>query len=198
VSRLLQVLVLALLVTSLVGCEDEVAPPMPGGADMPPDPSAEPTAAPSAKPALEVAREFTEGDFVESDDNRDPFRSFQGMFIRRATGGKVVQRKVKAGTFTLEELKLTAIIGRSVRSLMLTDPSGFGWVLYTGDYVGKPEFVNIGGTEGQDVPLNWRVDRIRKEDVVFIREDASHPEIPPTTRILPMYPAGDDRDDSQG
>ncbi len=199
-SRLFRILFVALLASHALACEEEFMPPEPGGnAASPAAASAAPSAKASAKAVTEVVREFTEADFVESDDNRDPFRSFEEMFVRRASGTKTVQRKVKAGSFSLEELKLTAIIGRSVRRVMFTDPSGFGWVLYTGDYVAKPEFVSVGGNDGQEVPLNWRVDRIRKDDVVFIREDASHPEIPPTTRVVPLYPAGEDDDEaSQG
>src|SRR5690606_18195381 len=104
------------------------------------------------------------------------------------------QRKVKAPQFALDELKLTGIIGRGVRAIMLTDPNGFGWMIYPGEYVGKAELVNVGGADGIEVPINWRVDRIRpdKNDVVFIREDATHPDIPPTTRVLPLYPTGDE------
>ncbi|MFP6684389.1 MAG: pilus assembly protein PilP [Polyangiaceae bacterium] len=198
-SRPPYLLVAALLAFFAVGCEDEFKPPAASNAAATSAATAAPSASASAKAVAEIAREFDEADFVESDDNRDPFRSFEEMFLRRATGTKTVQRKVKAGSFTLEELRLTAIVGRSVRRLMLTDPSGFGWVLYTGDYVGKPEFVGVGGNDGQEIPLNWRVDRIRKSDVVFIREDASHPEIPPTTRVVPLYPAGEgDNETSQG
>ncbi len=198
-SRPPYLLVAALLAFFVVGCEDEFTPPAASNAAGASAATAAPSASASAKAIAEIVREFDEADFVESDDNRDPFRSFEGMFLRRVTGTKTVQRKVKAGSFTLEELRLTAIVGRSVRRLMLTDPSGFGWVLYTGDYVGKPEFVGVGGNGGQEIPLNWRVDRIRKNDVVFIREDASHPEIPPTTRVVPLYPAGEgDNETSQG
>ena len=84
------------------------------------------------------------------------------------------------------------IITRGRASVMLTDPNGYGWVLYTGDFVGKPELISIGGTDGTEVAINWRVDRIRPDDVVFIREDAAHPDIPPTTRVMPLYPAGED------
>jgi len=64
-------------------------------------------------------------------------------------------------------------------------------VLYTGDYVGKAELISAGGTAGAEVAINWRVDRIRPTDVVFIREDNAHPDIPPTTRVMPLYPVGE-------
>jgi len=61
-----------------------------------------------------------------------------------------------------------------------------GWVAKVGDFVGKSELVHAGGPTGTDVAVNWRVDRIRDGDVVFIREDPSHPEIPPTTRVVAL------------
>ena len=60
-----------------------------------------------------------------------------------------------------------------------------------GDFVGKAELVHAGGPSGTDVAVNWRVDRIREGDVVFIREDPSHPEIPPTTRVMSLRPTED-------
>ena len=43
---------------------------------------------------------------------------------------------------------------------------------------------------GAEVAINWRVDRMRPTAVVFIREDNAHPDIPPTTRVMPLYPVG--------
>jgi type IV pilus assembly protein PilP len=42
------------------------------------------------------------------------------------------------------------------------------------------------------VAINWRVDRIRENDIVFLREDPSHPEIPPTNRVIVLYPSDQD------
>jgi type IV pilus assembly protein PilP len=133
--------------------------------------------------------EFTEGDFVESEESRDPFRDYRHIFAKKTKTDVDNPRKVKAPAFALDELRLTGIITRSRSRAMLTDGAGFGWVVYTGDYVGKAELVSTGGTDAQEVAINWRVDRIRPQSVVFIREDAAHPEIPPTTRELPLYPA---------
>ena len=132
---------------------------------------------------------FTEADFVESSESRDPFRDYRSLFVAKDVGKRGGgQKKVKAVQFALDELKLQAIISHRI---MLTDPTGHGWIVYNGDWVGKPELVSVGGTDGAEVAINWRVDRIRASDVVFIREDASHPEIPPTTRVVPLYPAGE-------
>ena len=60
---------------------------------------------------------------------------------------------------------------------MVTDPSGLGWILRVGDFVGKSEVLQSGGTTGSDVAVNWRVDRIRENDIVFVREDPSRPDV---------------------
>lgn len=135
---------------------------------------------------------FTESDFVESDESRDPFRDYMALFKKPLEDlNKESGRKVKAATYSLDELKLTGIVITANSRAMLVDPSGFGWILFTGDFVGKAELVSTGGAEGQEVPLNWKVDRIRAEDIVFVREDPSHPQIARTTRVIPLYPAGD-------
>lgn len=184
----------ASLLFGAAGCEEEeiMAP------SEAPRPAASAAASGSGSAALEEARaplpvrEYRPDDFVESEDARDPFRDFSHLFERRQTDEKVEQqRPVKAPAFALDELKLNGILTRGQASVLLTDPSGFGWILYTGDYVGKAEMVNVGGTDGTEVPINWRVDKISEDRVVFIREDTTRPEIPPTTRVMPLYPAGD-------
>jgi type IV pilus assembly protein PilP len=198
------------LCLALAACGEEEI--IQGGSDQPSSPQAKPAATATgtargkgkgpdgkAAPAEEAEakvlqpREYDETDFVESEDSRDPFREFSQLFVRRArTQSSEIQRKIKASQFALDELKLSGIISRGRPAVMLTDPSGFGWILYTGDFVGKPELIATGGTDGQEVAINWRVDRIRDTDVVFIREDSAHPDIPPTTRVIPLYPTGDE------
>ncbi len=129
-------------------------------------------------------REFKERDFVETENNRDPFRSFAND--KRTKPPIVLQRRVLVDRYALEELKLVGIVTRAQARALLTDPSGLGWVAKIGDYVGKAEIVHAGGPSGTDVPLNWRVDRIRDSDVVFVRDDPSHPEIPPATRVIAL------------
>jgi type IV pilus assembly protein PilP len=189
--------VLCLGVLAIAGCgEEEVMQPTEGAARPATSASAKASASASAG-GLEEAkspppREYRPDDFVESEDARDPFRDFSHLFERRATDEKIEQqRPVKAPSFALDELKLNGILTRGQSSVLLTDPTGFGWILYTGDYVGKAEMVNVGGTDGTEVPINWRVDKISEDRVVFIREDTTRPEIPPTTRVMPLYPAGD-------
>lgn len=147
---------------------------------------AAPTASPTASMAPLPKRVFEERDFAESDINRDPFRSFAADLVAQSKIRQVIQRKVIVDRYSLEELKLVGLVTGNPSRALLIDPTGLGWVAKVGDYVGKPEMVHSGGPSGTDVPINWRVDRIRGSDVVFIREDPSHPEIPPTTRVIAL------------
>lgn len=137
-------------------------------------------------PKLELA----ENDFVESDRNRDPFRSYASMFAPETTK-KVAQtdRKIILPQLSLDELKLVAIVmsGDYPRAMVL-DQNGKGWVIKRGDWIGKPDVVHIGGAGGADYQINWRVDRIREGDVVFIRQDPAQPAVPPATRVISLRP----------
>ena len=189
---------LATLAFVVAACGDETgnAPPKPPpGAQMTPQPAA-PEAAPSASASAAASRlaklpplplrEFQERDFSETEQSRDPFRSFVQVFVQQAQTRSVLQRKVLVDRYALDELHLVGIVLGAPSRALLTDPSGLGWVAKVGDFVGKSELVHAGGPTGTDVAVNWRVDRIRDGDLVFIREDPSHPEIPPTTRVITL------------
>jgi type IV pilus assembly protein PilP len=163
-------------------------PAAPGASAKPGASGAAAAGAPQNLPPLPV-EEFTEADFSPSDKSRDPFRSFARTFVAQAKGRITVQRVVLAERFALDELKIVGIVSRGDVKVLLTDSTGLGWIVKVGDYVGKPEVVHTGGPTGADVAINWRVDRIRENDVVFVREDPSHPEIPPTTRVVALYPS---------
>lgn len=162
------------------------APPKPGAAGAAASPAASASAS-SELPPL-PPQEFTETDFTETDKSRDPFRPFSKAFVAQAKGRITVQRVVLAERFALDELKTVGLVSRGDVKALMTDPTGLGWIVKIGDYVGKPEVVHTGGPTGSDVAINWRVDRIRENDIVFVREDPSHPEIPPTTRVIVLYP----------
>ena len=135
--------------------------------------------------------EYTENDFVESDRNRDPFRSF---LVQSQPMNKQLlnQRKIALSEYSIDDLKLVAIItGGDQARAMFVDPTGKGTVVYKGSFVCRPEVVHIGGTNGPEYQLNWRVDRIRAADVVLIREDPAQPAIPPATRVIPLHPETD-------
>jgi type IV pilus assembly protein PilP len=135
--------------------------------------------------------EYTENDFVESDHNRDPFRSFM-VQNQTVTRQALNQRKVELAQYSIDELKLVAIVlGAEKPRAMFLDPSGKGTVVYKGTFVCRPEVVHIGGSNGPEYQLNWRVDRIRDGDVVLIREDPAQPAIPAATRVIPLHPEAD-------
>ncbi len=163
------------------------APPPPPVARVAPSASA---AASSLPPELK-GPEYTENDFVESDRNRDPFRSFiiQNQQVSKQA---LNQRKVELAQYSIDELKLVAIVqGSDQPRAMFVDPSGKGTVVYRGTFVCRPEVVHIGGSNGPEYQLNWRIDRIRDGDVVLIREDPAQPAIPPATRVVPLHPEAD-------
>ena len=140
--------------------------------------------------------DLTENDFVESDRNRDPFRSFATSFVAQAnTPAAVNQRHVLLSEYALDELKLVAIVlsGDYPRA-MLVDPTTKGWVVKRGDFVGRADVVRISGAGSAEYQLNWRVDRVRDGDIVLIREDPAQPAIPPATKIIPLHT---DKEDQQ-
>jgi len=160
------------------------APPPPPAVRTAPTASA---SASTLSPELK-GPEYTENDFVESDRNRDPFRSF---IVQNQPVNKQLlnQRKVELAQYSIDELKLVAIVMGSDQSrAMFIDPSGKGTVVYKGTFICRPEVVHIGGSNGPEYQLNWRVDRIRDADVVLIREDPAQPAIPPATRVVPLHP----------
>ncbi len=162
---------------------------------MPPPPVRTPassaSAAASSLPPELKGPEYSENDFVESERNRDPFRTFLSQnpsAVQKAQN----QRKVELAQYSVDELKLVAIVlGGDQPRAMFVDPSGKGTVVYRGTFVCRPEVVHLGTNNGPEYQLNWRVDRIRDGDVVLIREDPAQPAIPAATRVIPLHPETD-------
>jgi len=193
----------ALLVTlaacALVACGNDPAKALnaankgPGAASAAPAPSAA-VAAPTASAPPSLPRmEFAENDFVESDRNRDPFRSYAAMFAPEQNK-RVAQtdRQIILPQYSLDELKLVAIVtGGDYPRAMVLDPGGKGWVLKRGDWIGRPDVVHVGGANGADYQINWRVEKVRDGDIVFTREDPAQPGIPPATRVIALRPEGE-------
>ena len=134
---------------------------------------------------------YTDDDFVELDiQNRDPFRSYARAF--KAQAAAPAQRRVLLPSTSLDEMNLIAIVtGIATPRAMLTDTAKVGHVIRRGDYIGRPEVVQTGGSEGMPVTLNWRVDRIRPGSVVLTREDPTAPDKPPLTRVMPLHEGGE-------
>jgi hypothetical protein len=132
-------------------------------------------------------RAFKDSDFVESEHNRDPFRSLM-VELAKTAKAPVTQRKVLMPNTPIDALKLIAIVtGIAQPRAMIVDEKGVGYVASRGDFVGQAEVVQSGGTENLPVSLNWRVDRIRENEVVLAREDPSAPNRPPLTRVIPLH-----------
>jgi len=181
------------LVFGLLGCSD---PPVVTAANMPPAPqTAAPAAAPAAGPNAGAAAspppkvEVQENEFAESERSRDPFRSFAKSFAQDTKAHVHSQREVILSQYALDELKLIGIVTRAEPAkAMLVDPTGKGFVVQRGQFVGRPDVVQAAGTSGTVYEINWRVDRIRPSDVVLIREDPSNPDVPSATRVIPLRP----------
>ena len=188
----------ALVPFVLAACGNDKVNTGSGLPPVPPPAAAAPIASASAKVA---GPEYSETDFVENDRNRDPFRTFISLFGEAQKKTFEAQRKVILSQYSLDELKLVAIVqGADYPRAMVVDPHSKGWVLKRGDFVGKAETVHTGGTNGTDYQVNWRVDRVRDGDIVLVREDPAQPNIPPATRVVPLHPeaTGKGDDDLEG
>jgi type IV pilus assembly protein PilP len=181
-----------LVVAAFLGaCEEQVvkAPRPNAAADKR---AASPDAGAAAQAEARVPKvDFPEAEFAENQRSRDPFRAFARMFVDEARGGVKSQRDVVLDTYSIDELKLVGIVTRiHPPKAMLVDPTGKGHVIQRGQFIGRPEVVAVGSASGATYEVNWRVDRIREGDVVLIREDPSHPDLPSATRVIPLRPDG--------
>jgi type IV pilus assembly protein PilP len=132
-----------------------------------------------------------ESELAESDRSRDPFRSYAQLFAEEARKAVRSQREVVLDQFSLDELKLIGIArSGGVAVAMLVDPTGKGHTVRRGQFVGRPEVVQGAGQGGTPYEINWRVDRIRDGDVVFVREDPRNPDVPTATKVIPLRPEG--------
>jgi hypothetical protein len=126
---------------------------------------------------------FRDEDFNESVRNRDPFKSYSTVF--RAKGPEDSQRPVIMPATSIEEMRLIAIVtGLSKPKAMLVDPAGVGHVIERGDYIGRPKVIQASGSVS--MTLNWRVDRIRENEVVLTQQDPADPTRTALTKIIPL------------
>ena len=172
-------------------CSPDIAQPVTQGPPPPPRHGAVAAASASASSAA-PAMVFREDDFTASDRNRDPFRSYMELFKNEGPTKQVAQQKVTADRFSLDELKLVAIVtGGTQPRAMFVDPEGLGWIVTLGMLVGRTETVKGTGTAGAEYDLNWKVDRIREGDVVFVRENPSG-RVPSATSVIALRPEGEE------
>jgi type IV pilus assembly protein PilP len=161
---------------------DAAPPPVRGPAAV--------AAAPSASAAM-PKMELHEDDFAETERSRDPFRSFAKQFSEQGKTRVKSQRQVLLDHYAIDDLKLIGLVTRTdTPRAMLLDPTGRGWVVTRGQFIGRPEVVHAGGPGGVDYELNWKVDRIREGDLVLVREDPAHSDIPPATRVIALRTEG--------
>ena len=86
---------------------------------------------------------------------------------------------------SVEEMRLIAIVtGIAKPKAMLLDPAGVGHVVERGDYLGRPKVLQATGSVS--MTLNWRVDRIRENEVVLTQQDPSDPNRFALTKIIPL------------
>lgn len=172
-----------LLALGLFGCDDEISQPGSGSARQP----AAAAASAAVESRLPAKFDIREADFVETEGNRDPFRSFAKAFVEESRGQVRSQREVVLEQYALDELKLIGLItGMKPERAMLVDPTGLGHVVTRGQFVGRAQIVQPAGGVGAAYEVNWRVDRIRDGDLILVRDDPSNPEVPSATRVIPL------------
>ncbi len=194
-------------ILGLAACGDSEPPPQEnkprpksnapvGGAPAPAAAAAAAAPDASKKALLDEVRKrtFKNDDFIESDFNRDPFRSFLNDFA----GGQMVENKqyvIKLPKLSLDELKLIAIIGPPTEAIggktvpaqageegtyaqaraMFLDPGGMGVPVVRGDHVSK--------TDAKVV----RVDAEKGKVYVELKEDLGGGKTTLVERVIELH-----------
>jgi type IV pilus assembly protein PilP len=187
-------LLACLLAVSVIGCEEEAVVRAPAGSAsaapvMDRKAMATGTAASAAPAGSGLPKvDFQEIEFGESERSRDPFRSFEQTFVDESRTTAKSQRQVVLEDFGIDELKLVGIVtGVPDAKAMLVDPHGKGHVVHRGQFIGRAEIVHGDSKGAPAYEVNWRIDRIRDGDVVLVREDPKNPEVPSSTRVIPLH-----------
>lgn len=187
----------SLLALLLAACGDEVVENQPAQATVSakaPTPKTSRRAQPPADDKSEAPPkvEFQEDDFVETERSRDPFRSFYDLFDEGPDDPSAPRPPVILEDYSLDDLRLIGIVTRiRPAKAMLVDPNGKGHVIQATNLVGRAERVQTGAGNAE-YEINWKVDRIRDSDVVFVREDPSNPDVPSATKVIQLHPDADD------
>jgi len=161
-----------------------------GSAKAPPAKVAEAPYTPAEPGAPMKQIDLPESAFVETDENRDPFRSYIQVFNVQAvpTEDLLPSQPVLLEEHSLDELRLIAIVSGQAGNprAMLVDPGGKGWVVRRGDYVGRGERIRLGPGQPER-EINWRVVRVRPDRIILVRDDPvqSGPQV---TRVMRLYP----------
>ncbi len=192
-SSVLYVSVGAALVCLGVGCGGSDG----GASNIAATPAATTAPGTTTTPLAEKTQpEYPDEVFVETEENRDPFRTFAQIFKAQLTDSP--QREVVMSSIGLDQMKVTAIIsGVPDPRALIVDPTGVGYVVKRGDFVGRPEVLQV-DSDSPPLMLNWRVSRVRGEDpkigqpgqIVLTRDNPMAPNQPPLTRVLSLGDEG--------
>jgi hypothetical protein len=172
------------LMLCAAGCDD--TPPQDASRGMGGPSAAAPVASANAA-QTQNKLVLRDEDFVESERNRDPFRSYSLTVGVKGEPELPLdpQRPVVMPDTNVEEMRLIAVVlGLARPKAMLTAPDGVGYVVQRGDYLGKPKVLQATGSV--PMTLNWRVDRIREHEVVLTRQDPTDASHTPMSRIIAM------------
>ncbi len=148
---------------------------------------------------------ITDTTFVESPQVRDPFRSYAREFISNPATSIVETRDVKLRNFSLEDLRLVAVVvGSDLPYAMVVDPTHAGTILRRGMLVGRSEMIHNAANPLQpDYITHWRVARITAArlrrsaegtfeeipaELVFERPDPLNANAPIVERTLALAP----------
>lgn len=128
---------------------------------------------------------YHDEDFMESERNRDPFRTYL-LDSEAIKAPEVSQRRVVMPNTPIEAMRLIAIVtGTDRPRAMLTDPAAVGYVVERGMYIGRPQVLQT--SANVPITMNWRVDRIRDNEVVLTRPDPKDPSRPALVRVMPLH-----------
>ncbi|MBI2394022.1 MAG: hypothetical protein HYV09_30910 [Deltaproteobacteria bacterium] len=191
VRRSLPLALVAAGLSLAAACSSSSAPPPPPTAAAA-RPAPRPSVSPSASASVVAGPVYNEADFTESDSSRDPFHPFAQVVKPTGEAKVVPQYQVVLEKFAIDELKLVAIVsaGDGMKA-MFVDPQGKGWVVARGMHIGRGEMVKLGPGAMSSYPLYWKVDRVKPNEVVLVREDTLHPEVAPTYREIPLHTEGE-------
>jgi type IV pilus assembly protein PilP len=141
------------------------------------------TAQPSGIAAVLAASprvSLSDQDFIESDENRDPFRSFSlTPAVAAPVARQALSQPVVAEKFSLEELKLIAIIsGTTNPKAMFRDPNGIGNIVCQGEFISRSEA---------------KIKQILSDRVVFeLQDDTGGPEPRKVERVVMLKPTAEE------
>jgi type IV pilus assembly protein PilP len=126
---------------------------------------------------------YPDSAFVESDQNRDPFRSYGDGRTTTTCGGLQGGREARLSRTPIDSMALIATVsGVADATAMVTDERGVGQTVRRGDYLGANEVVS---RDRLPYVLTWRVDRIEHDHLVLVREDPVDGST--SSRVLAMH-----------